>query len=220
MPQVLSNYPDATVSAYGPGFLPGKYPKIANFVLQVISAQAHIDAYFDHVYIHLMGAEPKLAFAGLDALSGSEARRNLIRSVARAALSEQNYNLLLAVQKIIKPTRDRRNDFAHGMWGDATRPTDSPVLIPPVAITSALASDRGKPYQEKTFIDPSLCYVYTEKDAIQIYFDSNDHMRIAGQFLAGINWLVEISNEKQLDQLRSDPLVAPTLQKMSQKPTL
>jgi hypothetical protein len=60
------------------------------------------------------------AFAGVQMylrLNSAEARRSVLDEAAKSMLSEAGYPLFELTMKALKAVRERRNDFAHGLWG-------------------------------------------------------------------------------------------------------
>jgi hypothetical protein len=62
-------------------------------------------------------------------LSSAEARRSVLDTAAKQSLSDDDYALFSLTMKALKPARDRRNDFAHGIWGTADELPDALLWI-------------------------------------------------------------------------------------------
>jgi hypothetical protein len=65
------------------------------------------------------------------ALRSGEGKRDAIQAAARKALNQEDYALYSAVLKITKPSRDRRHDYAHNLWGFASFLPDALLLVDP-----------------------------------------------------------------------------------------
>ena len=92
------------------------YPDLAAIAMSVISRWAHVDAEFMALATSFLKAEHNVVSSMLNALAGAEARRAAIEAAARAALDGDDFALFESVMKKIKPSRNRRNEYAHHLW--------------------------------------------------------------------------------------------------------
>jgi hypothetical protein len=229
MPQILSNYGTPTILKYGSNVLTECFPEIALKVMETIATHAHSDALIDQMIIYLMGAEPRLGFAALDALKSTDARRSAFLGIAEEALPKDDFFLIQAIFKVTQKSRARRNNFAHGLWGQASTPNDAAILIPAAAITKALATDREKDLtgpegkqnvaSNPAQIDPSLCYAYSLADAEQSAKEARKAYTLIGDLTLALYVRAMTSSAMLLDGLKTLPEVAPALQKFRPTPT-
>ena len=97
----------------------------------------------------LKSPDLKVGMAMFQALNSGEAKRAALLAAAAEALrgNVDDHNLFLAVLRTIKGSRDRRNEFAHQLWGVARELPDALLLVDPkdwVKHTTALKSyDKG-----------------------------------------------------------------------------
>lgn len=135
MPQPLSTFtPESKSGSQLINFTPNaifQRPILAVKVMLVISLWSHIE----HSFARMMGAFLKTDFEIITemllALTSGEGRRAAIDGAAKAALTDDDYFLYQAVLKTTKPSRDRRNEYAHHMWGIVNFIPDSLLLVDP-----------------------------------------------------------------------------------------
>lgn len=116
-----------------------KTPALGVLPMTVISHWARIDAVLATLLSGMLKSDLMIGLAMYQRLMGGEARRSALDGAAKEALNESDYNLYLSVLKVIKPSRDRRNDFAHYMWASSPELPDALLLIDPKAVVKHLA---------------------------------------------------------------------------------
>ena len=156
------------------------YPKLGNMVLYVIAQWAHIDIKLTEIMTNFLKSDYLVVFAMLQGLSGAEAKRGAIDAAAVQALSPDDMLLYRAVMKIIKPSRERRNEFAHHIWGTCREVPNALVLMHPKHQTKTTAILRHHLHGKVTGADPealalselprnhgSNMFVFYEKDLLE-----------------------------------------------------
>jgi hypothetical protein len=96
-----------------------------------------------------------VALAMYQALSGAEGKRAALAAAAAEALSESpdDLGLFRAVLKAIRPSSDRRNDYAHHLWGISDDLPDAFLLADPKAW---VRHNTIRVTQKRASRDPSL----------------------------------------------------------------
>jgi hypothetical protein len=100
----------------GPGAL-ARRPKLAILVSSVVETWAMIDADLVRLLRAFLKADFIVTAAMLQALTGADGKRAAINAAAQEALPEEDLKLYRAVMKFIAPSRNRRNEFVHHIWG-------------------------------------------------------------------------------------------------------
>ena len=117
MPQPLSRVKNLTKGRRGGPFAILDRPSLAPYVVGVISAWSHTEvAPRSHPRPH----PPCRSSVGLQmylSLIGGAQRRAVLRAAAEGGLDTEHLALFNVMMKAIKPIGERRNDFAHGLWG-------------------------------------------------------------------------------------------------------
>ena len=108
-----------------------KRPKQAALVAQIIGLWSHIDHTLAMMTTNFLQADFEAVINMLQALRSSDGRRAAITAAAKSTLSPDDFVIYEIVMKIIKPSRDRRNEFAHHLWGHADGLDDALLLINP-----------------------------------------------------------------------------------------
>ena len=132
-PQPLSKICPLASVLFDPGALLER-PALAVFPMTVIARWADIDKSLAELLL-LMLKSPNLSvgMAMFQALNSGEAKRAALLAAAAEAL-EQNvddHNLFRAVLNAISASRNRRNHFAHHLWGVARELPDALLLADP-----------------------------------------------------------------------------------------
>ena len=149
VPQRLSQVDPRASAHFDPGALLSQ-PQLAAYPMTVIARWADIDKTLAEL-LPLMLKSPDLTvgMAMFQALVSGEAKRAALMAAAAEALrgNADDHNLFLAVLRTIKGSRDRRNEFAHHLWGVARELPDALLLVDPkdwVKHSTALqAYDKG-----------------------------------------------------------------------------
>lgn len=116
-----------------------KRPALAPLVLEAIATWAHSDTLLADLTAKFLEADFEIVTKMLQALTSNEGRLAAIRAAAKHALSEDDNQLFEIVLKVTKPSRDKRNDFAHHLWGYSNELPNALLLVDPkhVQIMSA-----------------------------------------------------------------------------------
>lgn len=149
-------------------------PKQAAMVMQVVSIWSHIDHLYAIMITNFLGSDFETVMEMLKALSSSDGRRAAIKAAARNVLPPKDFTLYEVIEKAIKPSRDRRNEYAHHLWGFADQFPDALLLIDPrhLAEHHAKTETISLMVRYQVEIDPadhpqldlSKVFVYREKD--------------------------------------------------------
>lgn len=163
----------------------------ALLAMRVISIWSMTDHTFSVMASMFLRADFEVVNEMLQALTSSEGRRAAIAAAARASLTEDDLNLYRAVLKVTKPSRERRNDFAHHIWGYLTRPHDVVLLADPKAISAYNASTQAKqvglkPRAAKA-LDISKILVFRIKDLEEEVAAAKLAQRLVTQFSKAIS---------------------------------
>lgn len=116
MPQPLSKVRKLTKGRSGGPFIVLNRPELAPYILGVISAWSHTELALARILANCLHAESSAAVHMYLSLSGATQRRDVLRAVAERSLPANEALLFTLMMKAIKPVRERRNDFAHGLW--------------------------------------------------------------------------------------------------------
>lgn len=117
MPQPISRFPKIKGSIWGGAVTMKERPLLATQVAIVISTWAETELRLANLLSAMLRSEKPIGMSMYLNLTGADARRALLDGAARKALSEDDYKLFLKMMKAIRPVRERRNEFAHGVWG-------------------------------------------------------------------------------------------------------
>ena len=120
-----------------------KRPKLAGLVMRVINIWSYTDHSLATLATNFLKADFETVTAMLQALTGVEARRAAISAAAQSTLSADDFNLFTAVMKVIRPSRKRRNDFAHFLWGILPDEPNMLLLLNPKYLAQYDAESRS-----------------------------------------------------------------------------
>ena len=104
-------------------------PDLAALIAQTIAQVSSADSAFALVLSKLFHADYATIITIYEALTGQAAKRQLLLGAAAEKLPPDDLKLLQATLKAIKPVRDRRNEFAHHMWGECPELPDALLLV-------------------------------------------------------------------------------------------
>lgn len=135
MPQPLSRVKSVDDIEFFPSSV-RQHPEFASAIAYVIACGAFIDCTLASMLTLLLHAEPRVGTAMYMALSGAEARRSALSAAAKEALSPENFDGFQDVLAKTKAARERRNDFAHHLWGFSKQIPDGLLLISPHAFAA------------------------------------------------------------------------------------
>lgn len=112
-------------------------PELAALAMQVIAQWADIDGDFAGILSLMLKTDVAVGTAMYLALVGGGTRRAALAAAAGKALAPADLELFYGVERAIKPSRDRRNEFAHHAWAYADELPDALLLLPAELVTWA-----------------------------------------------------------------------------------
>ncbi|MBA3527122.1 MAG: hypothetical protein H0T82_09415 [Sphingomonas sp.] len=121
--------------------------------MRVIAVWAHIDGNFALILTNCLRTDIATGSAMYQSLTGGDAKRAALAAAANQALSPDDFSLFQAVQKAVKASRDRRNDFAHNIWafssdiGNALLLMEAAVVIDHNVTWRQYIEDHKKPIE-------------------------------------------------------------------------
>lgn len=221
-PQPLSSFPQARDVNFRIKVLDAQ-PELALKVMDVINTWAHIDYLATLITAKVLRADFKVVASMLVALTSADARRNAINAAIANGLPEEA-ELFQAIQKAIKPSRQRRNDFAHHLWGTCPQIPDALLLADPRDISMRYAEyleaeKAGTLSSENTmFAEHSKIMVYRERDLNE----EAQSARQASKFMMKFFILAEgqAASDEMRCKLLSDPRIQQALQPQSSESAL
>lgn len=208
------------------------HPGLAVYPMTVIARWARTDATLAEL-LSAMLKSPDVAvgMAMYQALAGGEARRAALFAAAEEALSVTDYCLFQAVVRAIKPSRDRRNDFAHHLWGTSSDVPNALLLVDPKIFVKHLTMREllGRSTLEtlnrqretgKTLsgdLDHRKVFVFYEKDLKREVKAATE----AGTYAFYLNFAVDRGrNASVIDQMRTRLLSVPAIQQAFERLSL
>jgi hypothetical protein len=99
--------------------------------MESIACWAHVDVGLGGLLANLLKLDAGIGIAMFFGLSGGETRRSALEAAARKALNSDDFALFARVSRAINSARDRRNNFAHGLWGVSDELPDALLWINP-----------------------------------------------------------------------------------------
>jgi hypothetical protein len=133
MPQPLHRVlPDAAFQATTRALV--DKPELARWVTIIFANSALIDHYLSLLVVRILGTDEAPALAMFDTITAQRLRFRALEAAAEAALSKQEYRVLIAGWKVAERVRTPRNHFAHWIWGVCDQlPEDALLLADPKA---------------------------------------------------------------------------------------
>ena len=102
--------------------------------MSVIATWTQIDCRLAELLSSLLDTpDLRIAMAMYQSLTGGDARRAALEGAASEALRDDDLLLFRAVMKAIRPSSNRRNDYAHHLWGISEQIPDALLLADPKA---------------------------------------------------------------------------------------
>jgi hypothetical protein len=117
MPQPLSKVRTSKFSRWGTIVMRSR-PQLALLVVEIVAAWAETEAQLVQLLSTLLKSEKAVGMSMYLNVSGAEARRAMLDGAAEKSLSAEDHALYSKTMKAIRPVRNRRNEFAHGIWGN------------------------------------------------------------------------------------------------------
>ena len=130
MPQPLSTFKNLKGGvSFGESALE-KNPELSSKALQAIASWSMVESRLLMVYMKLLKSPSDYAALAFLVVDNRGTKSNMIRTVAKEALSERNYKLLEAIIKTSKSYQSKRDKLAHWEWGSCAI-EDAFVLMNP-----------------------------------------------------------------------------------------
>ena len=202
MPQPLSRVKKLKKGRQGGPFVLIQRPELALYVMGVISAWSHVEIALGRILANCLLAESSAGLAMYMSLSGGAAKRAALEAATSQSLNPDKLALFTLIMKAIKPVRERRNDFAHGIWGISEEMPD--------ALLWDSATDNLEAYDlsaKKHLSRPEATLVYRKADLERDLEDAQDAVACAHGMGVLIHPGHAHAHEQTLIQLLARPLV-------------
>jgi hypothetical protein len=99
--------------------------------LQVIAIWSQIDSILAEMLTQFIRSDLKTVVSMLHSVRSLEAQQNMIRAAAEHKLPQDEFALFTEVEKATGPSRTRRHEFAHHLWGVPENIPNSVALLDP-----------------------------------------------------------------------------------------
>ena len=212
--QPLSHYRKAKEVSFSVKALDER-PGLAIRVMGVINTWAHIDHMLTIIASTVLKADFKIVAEMLRAISGGEAKRAAILAAVNTGLPDEA-ELFAAIWKATKPSRNRRNEFAHHLWGTCPQLPDDLLLADPRVSSVKYASyleakkSAGASPGLAMFTNFSEIMVYRDRDLGEETRAARIAMKLTGRFFA-------LADDTSIsDQMRQKLLSEPAIQQALQ----
>ena len=143
MPQTLkSRFPSGDVAWYLSPAATDNRPTLAAKAMRLINMWSHADALFASIVVERFATNDfRLVTAMLNTLTGTDARRAAMLAAAEESLGSDSdrFKYFAAVDLAVRKYRNRRNLYAHGLWGYSDQLPDALLLIDSRHVHAALA---------------------------------------------------------------------------------
>lgn len=171
-------------------------PELSALVMQVISIWSYIENDYARIASQCLKADFEIVTSMLNSITGSEGRKAAISTAVRESHTKDEFILFQAIEDIIRPSRKKRNEFAHHVWAIAPEIPDTLCLIPPNHLTQRDASNQARKKSGlKTLgdlavattdtilqrADPSVVMVYTKKCLEKEIFQASEASILVSQ---------------------------------------
>ena len=200
--------PNASI-AVGPAYIK-EAPDFAKAAAGVIAFWAHNDGNLAAILSFMLKTDIRTAVAMYQAIISADGKRAALLAAADNAREEWEATLLRAVLKANGPSRNQRNEFAHGIWGYSAEIPDAILLMDARVVMDKNVSHRqaeemenGQRIISPKGFDASKIMVYRKVDFDKALIDAEaSHLRLVNYyFLAGYR------DERARKALLNDPLV-------------
>ena len=202
-----------------------KNPHFAASIVRVIAVWSTIDRNLALLITNFMTTDIELVSAILRDMK-REMTNSAIDALAKIRLTPEHHLLFSASLSTTKSSRNRRDEFAHHIWGISDAVQDALVLADPRDLSRELAHILG-PVQRgggsgtlhQPLWDPSKYFVYKEAD----FKSSLAEAKRAEDIVNKLSQLSRINppffHQGRFDsicaELKADPLIGPLLQRKS-----
>ena len=171
--------------------------------MQCIANWSWADHVFGSLFVNLLGSNLPIGAALYNEMASDLAKNRALRSVALAALKEDEYRLLEAILKLKESYQRTRDKLAHWYWGICKEIPDGLVLVDPRYLNQYRAGlldlhDKGKLHGAE--IDREKLYVVRPKD---LQADAHDFAEFAKLVFSFANLVAERNREKRAQRYRA-----------------
>ena len=190
MPQPLSRFGEISNISTGPNIF-ARRTYLASFITEYINTCSYIDAAMGEILALCLKGRTHIGVSMYHATTSAEAKHAMIKSAVEVSLSKRDNALFIRVLKAIKPIRDRRNDFAHHLWGTSSSVPNGLLLIDPrnelaynIAWHRIAKTGRWPKALASTFAgyDLSKIFVYRKNDLEREVKNARDGLYCVGLF--------------------------------------
>jgi hypothetical protein len=169
---------------------------------QVIVVWSYTDLALTALTARFLKADFLIVAEMLNALVSQSARQSAMLGAAKAALPGDVLTLLTDVLKLIRPSRERRNAYAHNLWAYHPELPDALLLVDPRRLATVDAQYLAKsaelnqwarkddgtppPTFEIEGLDTSEVYVYRQPDIEADLKDAKEAHNLVKMLQAGV----------------------------------
>jgi hypothetical protein len=158
-------------------------PHLGMLAMQTVATGSQTEQVAGQILSTLLGADLAIGLAMYEALSGAEAKRAALEGAAKAALLADDFQLFRAVVSVTRSARQRRNEFAHHIWGFSPQLDNALLLVDPRDVLQSavrirewalelterirkgeIALSQLDPNTVPKFVPPERVMVYRERD--------------------------------------------------------
>ena len=231
MPQPLSTFPITVAGKpvqWDPGAL-SKHPKFAAQVLETIAIWSHNDQFLAQIITNFLSSDVELVSAILREIR-REAVTSSIDAAAKLRLGDDHYRLFAASLATTKGSRNRRDEFAHHIWGTSDALPDALILADPRDLNKEIAGFMGPLHRGQNVApvyanglpwDSSKYYVYKSKDLEVSLAEATRARKVIGLLcqMSQINqpFFDQVRFSSTCDELMADPLIQQALDVRSKR---
>jgi hypothetical protein len=200
------------------------------YITRVIGAWAYSDHLIACMLNNFLKADYAVTAAMYNALTSAEARKAAFLAAAKLAVPDR-YDLIQAVLAATRPSRRRRNDFAHHVWAHSPQIDEALLLVDPAALTEQIVAVRqfvseGR-FQPKTSrvegvtklefpalpaVDGSRIFVFKRKE---LEFEAIAAEQCTGTFhILNLSTSTLFPDDEARDMLEREPRIQRELKKL------
>lgn len=215
--QLLGNRSKITNFAFAAGKAFLNRPRLAPLAMQVIEIWATAEATIAGIVTEIVGSEPDVAVAMLQAVDSQAVQRDMVLAAAKQVLKADDYRLFDVAFSTINASRKVRHRFVHHMWGYSSSLPDALALVDPKYYNRHSAEQKKALKENKTppLLDLSQVYIWKQRH-FEEEIKSAERALYVVQSLQDIAlWKHGWQRGKQLrKRLTYEPLIAIALKKL------
>jgi hypothetical protein len=222
MPQPLSRVKSVRSITWG-AYALSQRPDLAAIVLSCIAQWAQAEIKLGSLLGALMRSDKAIAVSMYLRLTNAEARRSVLDAAAATSLNDDDYTLFATAMKAIKPIRDRRNDFAHGLWGITNEIPDALLWVSAddhLAYDVTFVGPNERP--NRKFLEAAKNAHSNHLDSVMVYRDADlsREKDLSWQAAMVTSYLVRALDPTDLERaaMRRELLALPLLRKLMANP--